>query len=96
MMMTMTTMQQIDYEQTFSEAIEMAPGIKALIESIRSIMPPQRGEVGRLKYQVREGNTHARKRMIEMYLRIAFALPFLAQKHITLILKKRLAMHLLG
>ena len=62
---------QIDYEQTFSEAIEMAPGIKALIESIRSIMPPQRGEVGRLKYQVREGNTHARKRMIEMYLRIA-------------------------
>lgn len=62
---------QIDYERTFAEAIEMAPGIEALIDNIRSIMPPQRSEVGQLKYQVREGNTHARERMIEMYLRVA-------------------------
>lgn len=62
---------QIDYERTFAEAIEMAPGIEVFIDRIRSIMPPQRGEVGRLKYQVKEGNAHARERMIEMYLRIA-------------------------
>jgi RNA polymerase primary sigma factor len=65
---------QVDYEQTFSEAIEMAPGIELLIESIRRIKPPQRGEVSRLKYQVIEGNVHARERMIEMYLRLAVRL----------------------
>lgn len=62
---------QIDYEQTFIEAIEMCPELEALINDIRSIIPPQRGEVGRLKYALKEGNSHARDRMIEMYLRLA-------------------------
>lgn len=62
---------QIDYERTFVEAIEMCPALENLINSIRSIMPPQRGEVKRLKYQANEGNAHARERLIEMYLRLA-------------------------
>lgn len=62
---------QIDYERTFAEAIEMSPELEPLINDIRSIVPPQRGEVMRLKYQVQEGNAHARQRMVEMYLRIA-------------------------
>lgn len=49
----------------------MAPELETLIDGIRRIMPPQRGEVGRLKYQVKEGNVHARERMVEMYLRLA-------------------------
>ena len=62
---------QIDYERTFVEAVEMCPELEPVIDSIRNIMPPQRGEVGRLKYQVQEGNVHARERMTEMYLRLA-------------------------
>ena len=62
---------QVDYERTFAEAIKMSPELEPLINDIRNIVPPQRGEVRRLKYQVREGNTHARQRMTEMYLRIA-------------------------
>ena len=62
---------QIDYDRTFAEAIEMSPELEPLINDIRNIVPPQRGEVGRLKYQVQEGNAHARQRMAEMYLRIA-------------------------
>lgn len=62
---------QIDYERTYVEAVEMCPELESLINDIRNIMPPQRGEVGRLKYQVQEGNTHARRRMTEMYMRLA-------------------------
>ena len=62
---------QIDYEHTFVEAIEMCPELEPLIDNIRRIKPPQRGEVGRLKYQVKEGNAHARERMTSMYLRLA-------------------------
>lgn len=62
---------QVDYDHTFAEAIAMSPELEPLINEIRNIVPPQRGEVGRLKYQVQEGNAHARQRMAEMYLRIA-------------------------
>ena len=62
---------QIDYERIFTEAVEMSPALESLMSNIRSIIPPQRGEVARLKYQVKEGNIHARDRMIEMYLRLA-------------------------
>lgn len=62
---------QSDYERTFTEAVEMCPELDTLIDDIRNIIPPQWGEVGRLKYQVKEGNAHARERMIEMYLRLA-------------------------
>ena len=62
---------QVDYDHTFAEAIAMSPELEPLIDEIRNIVPPQRGEVGRLKYQVQEGNAHARQRMADMYLRIA-------------------------
>ena len=62
---------QVDYDRTFAEAIELSPELEPLINDIRNIVPPQRGEVRRLKYQVQEGNAHARQRMAEMYMRIA-------------------------
>ena len=62
---------QVDYDHTFAEAIAISPELEPLIDEIRNIVPPQRGEVRRLKYQVQEGNAHARQRMADMYLRIA-------------------------
>lgn len=62
---------QSDYEEIFNRVIEINEDFESLITAIRLIKPPQRGEFGRLKYQVTEGNEHARNRMIEMHLRFA-------------------------
>ena len=62
---------QADYEETYTEIIRMSNNLKPFINEIQKIKPPQWGEVARLKYQVKEGNQFARKRMIEMYLRLA-------------------------
>ena len=42
-----------------------------LVDYVRSIIPPQRKEIRKLKYQFAEGNMFARTRMIEMHLRLA-------------------------
>lgn len=62
---------QSDYESVFQKTIQLEPSLAPLITDIRNITPPQFKEVSQLKYQVREGNAFARKRMIEMHLRVA-------------------------
>ena len=62
---------QSDYEAVYNRIIELDGTLEPLIAEIRSIKPPQRKELSQLKYQVLEGNQHARNRMIEMHLRIA-------------------------
>lgn len=62
---------RLDYEEIYDKVIAMNHGLISFISKIRSITPPQRGEVIRLIYQAKEGNAHARTRMIEMYLRLA-------------------------
>ena len=62
---------QSDYEQLFCDIIEAEPSLESLINYIRNIKPPQWKETNNLKYQVKDGNTHARQRMIEMHMRHA-------------------------
>ncbi|MCR5323390.1 MAG: sigma-70 family RNA polymerase sigma factor [Lachnospiraceae bacterium] len=62
---------QSDYEAVYSRIIEMDESLKDFVDGVRSIVPPQWREFSTLKYQVQEGNQHARERMIEMHLRIA-------------------------
>ena len=62
---------QSDYESVFKKTIQLEPSLAPLITDIRNIIPPQFKEVSQLKYQVREGNAFARRRMIEMHLRVA-------------------------
>ena len=62
---------QIDYEEIYKKAIVSSPESEATINSIKAILPPQRGEFDTLKYQVVDGNRYARQRVIEMHLRIA-------------------------
>lgn len=62
---------QSDYEEIFNRVIELNEDFEPLIAAIRAIKPPQRREFGQLKYQIAEGNEHARNRMIEMHLRFA-------------------------
>lgn len=62
---------QSDYEAVYNRIIELDESLKELVEEVRNIIPPQWREFGTLKYQVLEGNQHARERIIEMHLRIA-------------------------
>ena len=65
---------QSDYEKVYSRIIELDESLREFVEEVRNIVPPQWREFSTLKYQVMEGNLHARERMIEMHLRIALKL----------------------
>ena len=62
---------QIDYEAVYSRIKELSPALVPFVDAVREIRPPQWNETKKLKYQVMEGNQHARDRMIEMNLRLA-------------------------
>lgn len=62
---------QIDYGEIYKRIVELSPSLEPFVTTVSEIVPPQRGEVGRIKYQVAEGNEDARRRMIEMHLRLA-------------------------
>lgn len=62
---------QSDYEAVYNRIIELEPNLEDFVTAVRNIVPPQWREFSTLKYQVLEGNQHARDRMIEMHLRIA-------------------------
>ncbi|SFO36286.1 RNA polymerase primary sigma factor [Eubacterium pyruvativorans] len=62
---------QVDYEETFDRVIKKDHTLQPFIKYVRKIKPPQAREMDQLKYQVKEGNQYARKRVFEMHLRFA-------------------------
>lgn len=62
---------QSDYESVYNRIIELDDSLRDFVTEVRNIKPPQRKEFSQLKYQVIEGNLHARERIIEMHLRFA-------------------------
>lgn len=62
---------QSDYEIIYNRIVELNPALKPFVDCVRNIIPPQRKEIRKLKYQFSEGNLFARTRMIEMHLRLA-------------------------
>lgn len=62
---------QSDYEAVYGRIIELCPSMETFVTQVRNTLPPQYGEISRLKYQIVDGNLHARSRMIEMHLRMA-------------------------
>lgn len=67
---------QTDYEAIYTEIVSACPELEAFVDEVRGIKPPQFRESSRLKYLVKEGNVHARERMILMHLRIALRIGF--------------------
>lgn len=59
------------YETIYNRIIEKDKSLESFVNTVRKIPPPQRGEIRRLKYLVAEGNQTARRRMIEMHLKVA-------------------------
>ena len=62
---------QSDYDAVYTRIIELSPSLESFVSYVRMVIPPQRGEIRQLKYQIVDGNTYARERMIEMHLRLA-------------------------
>ena len=62
---------QSDYEVVYNRVAELSPSLEPFVSYIKNILPPQRGEIKQLKYQIVDGNAYARTRMIEMHLRLA-------------------------
>lgn len=62
---------QSDYDALYTRIIELSPSLESFVSYVKSVIPPQRGEIGQLKYQIVDGNAYARERMIEMHLRLA-------------------------
>lgn len=65
---------QIDYDKLYDRILQRTPSLKSLVMYVKNVIPPQRGEIKKLRYQIIEGNSYARSRMIEMHLRIALKL----------------------
>lgn len=65
---------QVDYDLIYNRVLELDPTLEPIISEISKIKPPQLHEVRQLKYLVKEGNQHARTRLIEMHLRNAVRL----------------------
>ena len=63
-----------DYEPIYSKIVDLDSSLKFFVDYVREILPPQRGEMQQLQYQMLEGNQFARKRVIEMHLRLGLKL----------------------
>lgn len=62
---------QCDYEVVFNRIVELEPSLGLLIDEVRMIKPPQYREMAGIIYQAKEGNEYAKKRIVEMHLRMA-------------------------
>ena len=62
---------QVDYTKVYRRVVQLDPALESLVNTIENILPPQKRETKKLKYQAAEGNTFARNRLIEMHLRMA-------------------------
>lgn len=63
-----------DYEPIYSKIVDLDSSLEFFVDYVRRIVPPQRNEMKQLQYQMLEKNHFARKRVIEMHLRLALKL----------------------
>lgn len=67
---------KVDYEQLYNEVLLLDPELELLISFLRQIQPPQHREWKILMPQAQAGNTFARYRLCEMYLRTVLNISF--------------------
>lgn len=61
---------QSDYEAIYSRIVELNPSLKPFVDYVRSVIPPQRKEIQKLKYQFAEGNMFARTHQMVERLKV--------------------------
>lgn len=86
----------VDYEEVFSEVLEIDDTFTDFIEYIRGIKPPQHREWMNLMPQVKLNNTYARNRIFEMYMRVAVRIALIHAKRYHLPLDETIQNAMLG
>lgn len=69
-----------NYEEVFNEIIEIDDSLTSLIQYIRNIQAPQHREWQNLMPQVKLNNAYARKRIFEMYMKVAVRIALVHSK----------------
>ena len=85
-----------EYEEVFSEVLEIDDTFTDFIEYIRGIKPPQHREWMNLMPQVKLNNTYARNRIFEMYMRVAVRIALIHAKRYHLPLDETIQNAMLG
>ena len=60
---------EVDYEETYSRVVELAPSLVDFIDYVRNIKPPQMVEWQVMLQRILDGDQQAKHRVVEMYLR---------------------------
>lgn len=63
-----------DYSIIYKKICDKDPSLKEFVHKVSDIIPPQHGEIDKLKMQADVGNEYAKNRLIEMHLRLALKL----------------------
>ncbi len=86
----------VDYEEVFSEVLEIDDTFTDFIEYIRGIKPPQHREWMNLMPQVKLKNAYARNRIFEMYMKVAVRIALVHAKRYHLPLDETIQNAMLG
>lgn len=86
----------INYDEVFNEIIEIDDSLTSLIDYIRSIQAPQHREWRNLMPQVKLNNAYARKRIFEMYMRVAVRIALVHSKRYHLSLDETIQNAMIG
>lgn len=86
----------VDYEEVFSEVLEIDDTFTDFIEYIRGIKPPQHREWMNLMPRVKLNNAYARNRIFEMYMRVAVRIALIHAKRYHLPLDETIQNAMLG
>ena len=62
---------QLDYEEIYSQVLKTDPSLVLLVDYVRQIPAPKTREMSNLMVQAKAGNSYARKRIIELMMKVA-------------------------
>lgn len=85
-----------DYESVYAEIMDLSENLQTLVEEIRTLPPPQYGELSVLTTQVANGNDFARERLISLYMRNALKIALSMTKQYELDIEDAVSAGLIG
>ena len=90
------TTSSTDYDVIYTEILSIDEELSPLIDYVKQIKPPQRREFDSLIESAQEGNSFAKNRIFEMYMRVAIRIALQYCKHYPLSLSDTIQDALLG
>lgn len=71
---------RVDYDAIFREIVDLAPELEFIVNQVKTLPPPQYGEVQSLSIQAANENEFARERLILIHLRLALKIALSTSK----------------